>query len=156
MSLVHKIDNMIEPLRDLAENFGQPVWALAARLYIANVFFKSGMTRYHDWTHGNFANQISLFTTEHPVPGIPPDIAAYMALGGEMILPVLLAIGLFGRFAAGGLLVMTVVLEYAIEHFAWQFHDHILWAFLTAALLVYGPGMISLDSLILRVIRKSR
>lgn len=154
ISIARKIDALIDPLRAIAGRIGAPLWDLAARLFVANAFFKSGLTRYHDWVNGNFASQVSLFRDTTPVPGVPPEMAAYGALIGETTLPVLLAFGLFGRFAAAGLLVMTLVIEWTTENFAWGFKDHIIWAFLSAAILLRGPGTISLDYFLLRFLRK--
>lgn len=150
ITFAKKIDSTIEPLRDIAHRFASPLWDLAARLYVAHAFWSSGMTRFHDLINGNFDNQIFLFELEHPVPGLSPEIAAYGATAGEVILPILLALGLFGRFGAAGLLIMTAVIEFTYGHYT----VHILWAFLAAAIFVKGPGTISLDNLILKYLRR--
>lgn len=149
-ALFTKVDTLIEPLRKIANSIGAPVWDLAARLYLGNEFFKSGLTRFNDFKNGTFDNQIFLFELEHPVPGLDPTAAAYLTTGAEIILPILLVFGLFGRFAAAGLLFMTAVIEFTYGHF----DDHVLWAFLAAALFIRGPGRLSLDALILKFIRK--
>lgn len=145
-----KIDTAIEPLRKFARCIGTPLWLLAARIYVAQAFFKSGMTRYKDWANGNFDNQIFLFELEHPVPGLPPEFAAYSATAGELILPVMLILGLFGRFAAAGLFIMAAIIQITYVHSA----EHVLWMFLSAAIVIIGPGLISLDQLIVKFIRK--
>ncbi len=150
MSLALKIDNGIEPLRLLAHKVGAPLFDLTARLYLAYVFFKSGLTRFNDWANGTFENQIFLFELEHPVPGLDPATAAYATLGGELLLPVLVTLGLFARFGAAGLLIMTAVIEFTYGHFP----DHILWAFLAGMIFIKGPGVLSLDHLLLKFIRK--
>lgn len=149
MGLARTIDDLIEPLRRLANNIGSPLFDLAARLYLANAFFKSGILRLTDWKNGNFDNQIFLFDLEHPVPGVDPEVAAYMATTGEVILPILVAFGLFSRFGAAGLLIMTAIIELTYIHAT----DHILWAFLAAAILIKGPGPLSLDHLIIKKLR---
>lgn len=150
IELAQKVDELIEPLRKLANCVGAPLYDLAARLYVANVFWASGVLRYKDWANGNFDSQIFLFELEHPVPGLDPEFAAYASTIGELILPILLVFGLFGRFGAAGILVMTAVIEFTYIHAT----DHILWAFLAASTLIRGPGMLSLDHLILKHIRK--
>ena len=150
MGLAYSIDNAIEPLRRLANFAGAPLWDLAARLFVANAFFKSGMVRFNAWRNGDFESQIFLFELEHPVPGLDPELAAYITTGAEVVLPVLLALGLFGRFAAAGLLIMTAVIEFTYGHFA----VHILWAFLAASIFIKGPGALSLDNLLVKFIRK--
>ncbi|MEM7679571.1 MAG: DoxX family protein [Pseudomonadota bacterium] len=142
--MISAIDNALNPLRALAHNLGAPVFDLAARAYLAHAFFKSGLTRYNDWINGNFDSQIFLFELEHPVPGLDPETAAYLATGGELILPIILIFGLFGRFAAAGLLIMTAIIEFTYIHAT----EHILWAFLAASIFIKGPGVISLDHLI--------
>ena len=150
ITLAKKIDTLIEPLRGIANKFAAPVWDLAARLYVAEAFWSSGMTRFKDLINGNFDSQIFLFELEHPVPGLSPEIAAYGATAGEVILPILLVLGLFGRVGAAGILIMTAIIELTYIHSV----DHIIWAFLAAAIFVRGPGVISLDNLLLRFIRR--
>ena len=148
--MLSKIDDLIEPLRRLANFAGAPLWDLAARLFVANAFWSSGILRYKDWANGNFDNQIFLFELEHPVPGLSPETAAYAATAGELVLPVLVALGLFGRLGAAGLLIMTAVIELTYGHFP----VHILWIFLAASIFIKGPGALSLDHLLLKFIRR--
>ena len=149
IAALQTVDNMINPLRKLANCVAAPLFDLAARLYLGNEFFKSGILRFKDWKNGNFDNQVFLFELEHPVPGLDPATAAYLTTGTEVILPIMLVLGLFGRFAAAGLLVMTAVIEFTYGHF----DVHILWAFLAAMIFIRGPGKLSLDTLILKWIR---
>ncbi len=149
IAIAQKIDAFINPLRCIADHIGAPLFDLSVRLYLAYEFWKSGVLRFNDWKNGNFDNQVFLFELEHPVPGLDPTLAAYMTTGAELILPIMLVLGLFGRFAAGGLLVMTAVIEFTYGHF----DVHILWAFLALSILIRGPGKLSLDSLILKWIR---
>jgi putative oxidoreductase len=119
----------------------QPVAALLARLYVAQVFFLAGLTKLRDWETTLF-----LFTDEYKVPVLPPAVAAVMGTGGELVLPVLLALGLFGRFGALGLLVMNVVAVISLSEIApAALQQHILWGALLAGVAVYGPGPWSLD-----------
>lgn len=145
------IDRTIEPLRRFSDFAAAPLFDLAARLYLAHDFFRSGLTRWKDFINGNFDNQIFLFELEHPVPGLSPELAAYASLAGELILPILLALGLFGRVAAAGLLIMALIIEFTYLHSV----QHILWMFLAAMILIKGPGRFSLDTLLLKFIRKA-
>lgn len=149
IAIARKIDTLIEPLRKIAGCMASPLFDLAARVYLGNAFFKSGVLRFNDWKNGNFDNQVFLFDMEHPVPGLDPTMAAYMTTGAELILPIMLVLGLFGRFAAGGLLFMTAVIELTYGHF----DVHILWAFLATMIFIKGPGKLSADTLILKWIR---
>ena len=82
----------------------QPLAQLAARLYVASVFFRSGLTKVRDWD-----TTLALFHDEYHVPLLNPTVAAFMGTGAELALPVLLVLGLFGRFAAAGLTILNVV-----------------------------------------------
>ncbi|MDP3605106.1 MAG: DoxX family membrane protein, partial [Polaromonas sp.] len=73
----------------------QPAAALAARIYVGQVFFLSGLTKLRDWEI-----TVALFTDEYRVPLLPPAVAAFMGTAGELVLPVLLVLGLAGRFSA--------------------------------------------------------
>ena len=63
----------------------QPAGALAARLYIAQVFWLAGLTKIRDWE-----TTLLLFTEEYRVPVLPPAWAAVSGTAGELLLPVLL------------------------------------------------------------------
>jgi putative oxidoreductase len=56
----------------------------------------------------------------------------------------LLVLGLFTRFAALGLLIMTAVIQLTIPS-GWPVHA--TWAAMAAAIILLGPGRISADSL---------
>jgi putative oxidoreductase len=119
----------------------QPLAALAARLYVAQVFFLSGLTKIKNWD-----TTVALFTDEYKVPLLSPSAAAFMGTAGELVLPVLLALGLATRFAAAGLSVVNVVAVIALTEIApAALQQHILWGALLVALLVYGPGKWSVD-----------
>ncbi len=119
----------------------QPAAALAARLYLAQVFFLSGLTKLRDWD-----TTLALFTDEYQVPLLPPALAALMGTAGELVLPVLLVLGLGGRFAALGLFVVNAVAVVSLQEIApaaWQ--QHLFWGSLLAGLAIYGPGAWSLE-----------
>lgn len=119
----------------------QPVFSLLARLYVAQVFFLSGLTKIRDWDI-----TLALFMDEYKVPLLPPAVAAIMGTAGELVLPVLLALGLGARFSALGLSVVNVVAVLALAEIApAAFQQHVLWGVLLAGVAVYGPGRIALD-----------
>ncbi|STR45612.1 DoxX family protein [Iodobacter fluviatilis] len=118
-----------------------PVFNLGLRIYLAQVFFMSGLTKIRNWDGTLF-----LFNFEYQVPFIPPEMAAIMAAGGELILPVLLISGSLGRFAAAGLFILNLmaVISYpALLPIALK--DHYLWGALLAVLAIYGAGKWSVD-----------
>jgi len=121
----------------------QPLAALMARAYIAQVFFLSGLTKLRDW-----GTTVALFTDEYKVPLLPPEVAALMGTAGELVLPVLLVLGLGGRLAALGLSVVNIVAVISLSEIApAALQQHITWGVLLAALAIYGVGKWSLDTL---------
>ena len=126
-----------------ALNAAQPLAALAARVYLAQVFFLSGLTKIRDWE-----TTLLLFTEEYKVPLLSPQLAAISGTAGELVLPVLLLIGLAGRFSALGLSVVNVVAVLSLADIApAALQQHITWGVLLAALAVYGVGKWSVDCL---------
>jgi putative oxidoreductase len=122
----------------------QPAAQLAARLYVAQVFFMSGLTKIHDWE-----TTLALFADEYHVPLLPPPVAAVMGTAGELVLPVLLLLGLGGRFAALGLFVVNAVAVVSLQEIApAALQQHVFWGSLLLALVLWGPGKWSLDRLI--------
>ena len=121
----------------------QPAAALAARVYVAQVFFLSGLTKLRDW-----GTTVALFTDEYHVPLLSPTVAAVLGTAGELVLPVLLVLGLGGRVPALGLFVVNAVAVVALAEIApAALQQHILWGALLAALAVYGNGPWALDRL---------
>jgi putative oxidoreductase len=105
------------------------------------VFFRSGLTKLRDWE-----TTLALFQDEYHVPLLSPSVAAFMGTGGEIGLPVLLVLGLFGRFAAAGLSVMNVVAVLSLSEIPEAaLQGHVFWGSLLAMLVLWGPGAISLD-----------
>ena len=119
----------------------QPLAALLARLYVAQVFFASGLTKINDWSV-----TLALFQDEYQVPLLPPQLAAVLGTTGELELPVLLALGLGGRFAALGLSVMNVVAVLSLAEVApAALQQHVFWGSLLAGVAIYGVGPWALD-----------
>jgi putative oxidoreductase len=122
----------------------QPLALLGARLYVANVFFSSGLTKLHDWE-----TTLALFADEYRVPLLPSPLAAVLGTGGELVLPVLLALGLGGRFAAAGLFVVNAVAVISLAEVPpAALQQHQFWGSLLLGLLLWGPGRWSADAVI--------
>jgi putative oxidoreductase len=126
-----------------------PLADLAARLYVANAFFVSGWNKVQDWD-----STLYLFREEYHVPLLPPEVAAAMGAGGELVLSVLLAIGLWTRFSACGLLVLNVVaaLSYydALKDSPAALQDHLEWGLLLSLLIVSQVRELGVDHLLVR------
>jgi putative oxidoreductase len=122
----------------------QPLALLAARLFVAQAFFLSGLTKLRDWD-----TTLALFADEYHVPLLPPEAAAWLGTGGELVLPVLLALGLTGRFSALGLFVVNAVAVASLAEIApAALQQHQFWGSLLVGLLLWGPGRWSLDALL--------
>jgi len=119
---------------------------LALRLPVAVVFWRSGRTRVVGWNVFHVTDsQIYLFDQEFGMPF--PELTAHLTAVAEHALPVLLIVGLFTPLAALGMLAMTLVIQVFVFPDAWL-TAHMFWATIRFAVLVLGPGRISLDSLL--------
>lgn len=119
----------------------QSLTLLAARFYVAWVFFKSGLTKLRDWD-----STLLLFEYEYAVPVLHFEVAAYLATFGEIVLPILLVVGLFGRKMALGLFIVNYVAVISLEDMpAAALNEHILWGGLLVLVAIWGTGKLSLD-----------
>jgi putative oxidoreductase len=122
---------------------------LVLRLTLARPFFASGLTRWDGWFNIAFGTKIlfaeeyklHIFRAEIPFPY--PDLVATLASSAEIALPILLAAGLFTRYAALGLLGMTAVIQLTYPD-GWA-NFHLPWAAMALAVMAFGPGRVSLD-----------
>jgi putative oxidoreductase len=123
---------------------GAHVLDLAIRLYIAQVFFRSGLLKI-----GNWEGTLYLFENEYKVPLLAPAAAAWLGTFAELFFPVFLALGLATRFAALSLFVFNIVAVTSFWHVFSQnqaaLNSHWYWGVLLAVTLFHGPGKISLD-----------
>lgn len=133
--------------RNLAEGIPYSLVALIARLSVASVFWRSGLTKVDEYFQVR-STTFFLFKEEYKVPVIPPEILAYLATYQELIGAVLLAIGLATRLTALAFIGMVAVIQVFVYPQGWP--DHILWFALLFLLVARGPGAISVDHLIWR------
>ena len=108
---------------------------LIARAYLFYVFFRSGLTKLHDWD-----TTVLLFTEEYKVPLLPPMLAAALGTFGEIVFPSLMLIGIVPRLAAAGLFYWANLSASAIEF-------HFVWGVLIAIVATVGPGWLALQTL---------
>lgn len=120
---------------------------LAIRVYVAQVFFRSGLLKI-----GNWDGTLYLFENEYRVPLLPPEAAAWLGTFGELFFPPLLALGLAARFAAFSLFAFNIVAVVAFWHVLGgnqaALMSHVYWGTLLLVTLCHGPGKLSLDYLI--------
>lgn len=124
----------------------QSLISLAARIFPAAVFWMSGQTKVEGFHVTD--NAIALFRDEYALPLIDPELAAKIAAFSEHFFPVLLVIGLASRLSALALLGMTAVIEIFVYPDAWPTHG--VWATCFLVVIARGPGIFSLDHLLVR------
>ena len=126
-----------------------PGWIvpLIARISIAGLFFKSGLTKVVFDGGIQFSSSVQfLFEQEYNLPLLPWDVAAFLATSAELLIPPLLVLGLATRLSALALLGMTAVIQIFVYPAAWD--THLMWATVLILLISKGPGCISLDHVI--------
>ena len=122
----------------------QPAVNMLFRLWVAKVFFMSGLTKIQSWD-----TTLMLFEYEYAVPLINFKLAAFLATGAELLLPVLLVVGLAGRFSAAGLFILNIVAAISYPDISPAgINDHYFWGAMLLVIMAYGSGKLSLDHLI--------
>lgn len=137
----------VRGLTEALQTWAAPLLDLAMRLWIARIFFNSGLTKLRDWESTLF-----LFEYEYQVPILPNGLAAFLATATEIAAPVLLVIGLASRLAAFPMLAMALVIQFALGSVnpAFDNVEHFYWMFVLAMIVARGPGRIPLDHYIAR------
>lgn len=131
-------------------NYLQPLALLAARLYVAWVFFAAGLTKLKDWDTTLF-----LFEEEYSVPFIPFELAAYLGTAGEILLPIILVLGLASRLGAIGLSFVNIVAVISLVEIApAALYAHVIWGLLLLQVVVFGGGKLSVDYLLKKKLSK--
>lgn len=127
-----------------AQTLFVPLLLLFCRLWVAYVFFNSGLTKIATWDSTLF-----LFEYEYQVPLLPWQLAAYLGTAAELVLPIFVALGLLTRPMSAVLFVFNIiaVVSYPL---LWErgFHDHQLWGLMMLVVVVWGAGPFSLDHLL--------
>ncbi|WP_108124274.1 DoxX family protein [Saccharospirillum mangrovi] len=138
--------------------------ALLGRFSMAAVFWLSGQTKieglsinllsgeFHlGWPHLS-DTAIFLFQEEYALPLLAPTTAALLAALAEHLLPICLLFGFATRYAALGLLAMTLVIQVFVYPGAYATHG--VWATVLLYLVANGAGKLSVDHGLLRLLRR--
>ncbi len=129
----------------LTLNFLTPIGDLIVRVFIAYIFFSAGLLKIQSWE-----TTLSLFTYEYHVPLLSPYVAALLGTTAELVLPVLLVLGLGGRFCILIFFVYNAVAAISYP-FLWTpqgsmgLQQHICWGLLLMMLMLHGSGRLSID-----------
>ena len=127
-------------------DFLSPLLDLAIRLWVANAFFTSGLTKTANWDL-----TIALFENEYDVPFLSPEVAALFGTTAELALPVFLVLGFFTRPAAIALFVFNIIAVISYPGLSeGGLKDHIYWGLLMLVTIFHGPGKIAVDYFIRR------
>jgi putative oxidoreductase len=146
--------------------------ALGLRLVMARVFFLSGQAKIEgpgvpiQWPAGGVDLSVTLpaaiqettfqlFETQYAELPIAPAAAAYLFSYAEFVLPICLLLGFATRFAAAGLLALTMLLQIYVAPAMW-WSLHVYWLSILLVLVLLGPGAISIDALIRTIYRRDR
>lgn len=123
----------------LADGGLAPCLDLVIRLYLAQIFWISGLLKITSWE-----NALQLARNEYPVSWLDPGTAAVLGVSIELICPILLAFGLATRLAVMPMIALSLVIQYAYL----ELPEHLFWAILLGWFLVRGAGALSLDRMI--------
>ncbi|MCT8663038.1 DoxX family protein [Glaesserella parasuis] len=120
---------------------------LGLRLFIAYESFEAGLEK---WYGQNWFADIQ---EQFPFPFylLPSEINWAFAMGAELLFPLLLVVGLFTRFSALGLSVLTIVAWYAVHSGMGYnvcqngYKMALVYLVILAPLMFQGAGMVSVD-----------
>ncbi len=131
-------------------NFLAPLADLGLRLWVGIVFLKSGLAKIQ-----SMESTVMLFENEFQVPLLSATVAAYLGTFVELVFPILLIIGLGGRFAALVLFLFNIiaVISYPGLNPA-GVEQHQVWGLMLLVTLLHGPGKLSLDHFLGRFCRR--
>ncbi|MDE3934235.1 DoxX family protein [Glaesserella parasuis] len=120
---------------------------LGLRLFIAYEFFEARIEKWY------WQNWVSDIQEQVPFPFylLPSEINWAFAMGAELLFPLLLVVGLFTRFSALGLSVLTIVAWYAVHSGMGYnvcqngYKMALVYLVILAPLMFQGAGMVSVD-----------
>ncbi|MCT8618017.1 DoxX family protein [Glaesserella parasuis] len=120
---------------------------LGLRLFVAYEFFEEVLEK---WYGQNWFADIQ---EQFPFPFylLPSEINWAFAMGAELLFPLLLVVGLFTRFSALGLSVLTIVAWYAVHSGMGYnvcqngYKMALVYLVILAPLMFQGAGMVSVD-----------
>ena len=121
-----------------------PLADLGIRLYVADIFWKSGLTKIASWD-----STVYLFTNLYNVLYLSPEVAATSATAVELGGAVLLAVGLASRFGTAALFILNIVAVISFPDLSDAGRqNHVYWGMLLLIFLLHGPGKLSIDHFI--------
>lgn len=152
---MNKVFADIVQIEKIFQRIPHSLMAFVARFSLAATFWQSGQSKVEglaiNIVQGELTlgwprldeGTVDLFRDEYRLPLLNPECAAYLATLAEHVLPLMLLFGFLTRWAALGLLLMTLTIQLLVYPSAWMVHG--LWATGLMFLMVHGPGCLSLD-----------
>ena len=141
------MNELINRLNGWADAFARgldwlnPAFLLVLRVYVAIVFFNSGLTKIMD-----FSSTIALFENEYMVPFLSPTLAAYSGTAAELVLPALFLLGFVSRPTALAFFAFNLVAAVSYPDISPAgVKDHMLWGTMMLVVLFFGPGRFAVD-----------
>lgn len=162
MSMTARVSTCYTRATDWLATWLGSVALLFMRIWVALAFWHAGLVK--------IASPIStqfLFTSTYHVPLLSPDIAAVVATWIELVVPWFVGLGLFGRPFALFLFIYNIIAFSSFPglwpHGFWpgllgtaEFADHKIWGLMLMAVIAWGPGRFSIDTLMRYVVRRRR
>jgi putative oxidoreductase len=163
---------IVDKLAQLCALAAYALVGLGLRLVMARVFFLAGQAKIEgpsvpiQWAAGGIDLSVTLpaaikettfqlFETQYAGLPMVPALGAYLFSYGEFVLPICLVLGFATRFAAAGLLALTMLLQVYLAPAMW-WPTHVYWVSILMVLLLFGPGAISIDALIRTLYARDR
>ena len=137
---IQKIGNKMNfPNLSLYQKWLQDIILLFIRLWLANVFLRSGLLKIASWD-----STIYLFANEYNVPLLPPELAAILGTITEICAGTAILLGIGTRFASFALLCLTATIEIFVYPGT---QEHYYWMILLSILIAFGAGRFSIFAL---------
>lgn len=148
-------------LRKLFESLNRffaaiPSWliSLAVRLVMFRVFWLSAQTKITGWTvfdqhfaFWNLTDNVYFQFWDYPPP-LDSTFMIFLGTFAEFFFSIFILLGLFTRYAAIGLIGVTLVIQFVEPNGWWS--AHVYWVLLLILLVRQGGGLVSLDQLLFK------
>ena len=158
--MIANIDKLIRKFECFIAPMASPVADLILRLAVAHVFLLSGMAKLKNLQGAGDLFQYEWFSDENwwmqllgfeEIPRVLAMILAVLSAAAEFVLPLLLIVGLFTRFAASGLMAVALVIVLLVypvwteDGLALWWSEHLWWVGSLLALMAFGGQKFSAD-----------
>lgn len=154
MSMITCVSTCYTRATDWLATWLGSVTLLFMRIWVALAFWQAGLVKIADPMGTQY-----LFESMYHVPLLPPDFAAVLGTWIELIVPWFVGLGLLGRPLALFLFIYNIIAFSSFPglwpHGFWHglfgtadFADHKIWGLMLMAVIAWGPGKLSLDTLV--------